>query len=78
MKTAEDRALDYLATLTAIGRKLLEEGRSEAEGLSQGNISLVTVPRATLARLHDGLIFPPDIEETLERRIRDLEAKGDL
>jgi hypothetical protein len=78
MKTAEDRALDYLAVLTSIGRKLLEEGRSEAEGLAQGNTALVTVPRATLARLHDGLIFPPDIEETLQRRIVEMEERGDL
>ena len=66
----DDRALDYLAPLVKVGKELLEEGRSEAEGLAQGKTALCTVHRNTLARLHDALILPPDLEAAVERRNR--------
>lgn len=68
--TREERVLDYMAPLVQIARELLDEGRSEAEGLAHGRTGLVTVPRNAMSRLHDAVILPPDLEAAIERRFK--------
>lgn len=68
--TDTERLLDYLAPLVGVGRELMEQGRSEAQGLAEGNTRLVTVPRNTIMRLGTALLLPPDIEAAVDRRLR--------